>query len=80
MSDFTVKLTDISVGLEALLSGFPTVNVILILLFYVITVITKLFHRGLAWFCPILCQRQLSLFPFALPHDLVFTNTFNVST
>lgn len=30
--------------------------------------------------CPILCQRQLSLFPFALPHDLVFTNTFNVST
>lgn len=35
-------------------------------------------HRKLL--CPILCQRQLSLFPFALPHDLVFTNTFNVST
>ena len=43
MSDFTVKLTDRPAGLETLLSGFPTVNVILILLFYVIT---------LGRFCP----------------------------
>lgn len=45
MSGFTVKLTGRPEGLKALLSGFPTANVILTLLFYVIT---------LGRFCPII--------------------------
>lgn len=44
MSNFTIKLTGRPASLKALLSGFPTANVILTLLFYVIT---------LGRFCPI---------------------------